>query len=553
MASIYKRGEAWYIRFRDETGRTVSRVSRADTKTAAKAEAQEAERLARRRRDGLEPMPVDAAVTLSDLCEWWLKNRCKPARAYNERARLQRYVLAAPLAALPLAKLRAGHIEDVLIQMERDGMSAATINGLRGLLRTIFSKARKGGFWTGTDPLEGVDKRKVPRRVYATLSVEEVPLLMAQVPDEWRLFFAAALHTGLRKGELCGLKRGDVDLDGRRLTVARSYDGETTKGGHADILPIADPLVPVLREALERSPSDWVFPDAKGRMRIPECDPQKVLRTALARAGIVEGYMHTCRRCKATRKNHEERHKDAAPRDCPQCGMRLWPKAQPRPVRFHDLRHTTATLLLKAGVSLATVQRLLRHSDPAITSEIYGHLDVEDMRAAVNRLAFEDMPVPHAQPAVTEVPAAVSADGLGAPLGARVVRSVVEGKVEGPEPVGFLQGSQGLHLVGETGFEPATPWSRTKCSTRLSHSPINSGARCCRALRCRPVQRGNAASILRQGVGQQKTGGRSIGSAGATNGRRSRVHLIARAVGCYTATLLAGHGASRVRTRVRRA
>lgn len=65
----------------------------------------------------------------------------------------------------------------------------------------------------------------------------------------------------------------------------------------------------------------------------------------------------------------------------------------PRPIRFHDLRHTTATLLSKADVSLATVQRILRHTDPAITSEIYGHLDLDDMRKAVNKLSFNRGPV----------------------------------------------------------------------------------------------------------------------------------------------------------------
>jgi integrase len=47
--------------------------------------------------------------------------------------------------------------------------------------------------------------------------------------------------------------------------------------------------------------------------------------------------------------------------------MRLWPVAEPKPLRFHDLRHSTATLLLKAKVPLATVQRILRHTDPKIT------------------------------------------------------------------------------------------------------------------------------------------------------------------------------------------
>src|SRR5882724_11670048 len=55
-------------------------------------------------------------------------------------------------------------------------------------------------------------------------------------------------------------------------------------------------------------------------------------------------------------------------------------------MRFHDLRHTTATLLLRAGVDAHRVQRLLRHHDVRTTTGIYGHLDVEDLRAAVATL-----------------------------------------------------------------------------------------------------------------------------------------------------------------------
>ena len=71
--------------------------------------------------------------------------------------------------------------------------------------------------------------------------------------------------------------------------------------------------------------------------------------------------------------------------------MKLWPRALPRPLRFHDLRHTMTTPLLKAGVPLATVQRILRHSDPAITTEMYGHLDVEDMLKGLNQLDFHPL------------------------------------------------------------------------------------------------------------------------------------------------------------------
>src|SRR5713226_83708 len=66
--------------------------------------------------------------------------------------------------------------------------------------------------------------------------------------------------------------------------------------------------------------------------------------------------------------------------------MKLWPTAKVRPMRFHDLRHTTATLLLREHVDAHRVQRLLRHRDVKTTTGTYGHLVVEDLRDAINLL-----------------------------------------------------------------------------------------------------------------------------------------------------------------------
>jgi predicted Zn-ribbon and HTH transcriptional regulator len=169
------------------------------------------------------------------------------------------------------------------------------------------------------------------------------------------------------------------------MEVSRSNDNDTTKGGHADLLPIADDLLPYLRRALDTSTSELVFPDAEGQQQRHDVKLQKVLRKAMARAGIVSFFMHICRKKKC---GFKERRPNAVESQCPKCSKVLFVKGVARPVRFHDLRHTTATLLLKAEVPLATVQRVLRHTDPAITSEIYGHLDLDDMRKAVNKLSF---------------------------------------------------------------------------------------------------------------------------------------------------------------------
>jgi hypothetical protein len=76
--------------------------------------------------------------------------------------------------------------------------------------------------------------------------------------------------------------------------------------------------------------------------------------------------------------------------------MKLWPKPVVRPVRFHDLRHSTATLLLRSGLPLVVVQKMLRHRDPKLTEATYGHLATDFLRAEVNRLKLEGMPLPKA-------------------------------------------------------------------------------------------------------------------------------------------------------------
>jgi excisionase family DNA binding protein len=187
----------------------------------------------------------------------------------------------------------------------------------------------------------------------------------------------------MRKGELIGMRKEDVDVKGGTIRVCRSYAVDTTKGKHADLLPIADSLRPYLEMAMRASPSALLFPRSDGKMHERSLTLEDILRRALAKAGLVDGYVLKCRR-KGCGYHEPRGTPDQVP--CPKCNFRLWPSPVHRKVRFHDLRHTTATLLLKEGVSLATVQRVLRHTDPRITSSVYGHLDVEDMRKAVNKL-----------------------------------------------------------------------------------------------------------------------------------------------------------------------
>ena len=146
------------------------------------------------------------------------------------------------------------------------------------------------------------------------------------------------LATGLRRGELLGLKWEDIDLDRGNLRVKRQIariDGEIveaplkTKNAYRT-LPLAEDTVDVLQQQKKKvGSSPWVFPSPTGGPISPD-SVLHMLHRVLKRAGL------------------------------------------PR-VRFHDLRHTFATLALQNGVDIKTVSAMLGHYDAGFTLRTYTH------------------------------------------------------------------------------------------------------------------------------------------------------------------------------------
>jgi hypothetical protein len=111
MASVYLKRSTWYARFKDHAGAWRSQATKAANKTEPKRLALDLERLAERQRFGLEPLPSESTLTLGELCEWWLDERCpEPSRA-GEGNRLSLHVLRTPLAALPIPQVTAAALD----------------------------------------------------------------------------------------------------------------------------------------------------------------------------------------------------------------------------------------------------------------------------------------------------------------------------------------------------------------------------------------------------------------------------------------------------------
>ena len=149
----------------------------------------------------------------------------------------------------------------------------------------------------------------------------------------------------------------------------------------------------------------------------------------------------------------------------------------------HLLRHTTASLLLMSGADLAAVQRIMRHQDPRLTTEVYGHLSTNYLRKEIDRLSF-------GMPPANEAKNQLSAGGASEPP--RPADTRAKERTAAPSPTAFTTRLlpdpppepserprprmaatefRELELVGARGFEPPTFRSRTERATRLRHAP----------------------------------------------------------------------------------
>jgi integrase len=407
MASIFRRGDAWVIKWKNGAGRWVQLRTTCRTKLETQELARELERKAEFQRLGLEAVDRPTTMTFGELLDWYAENFGTRLRSKGDRISADKHLRPA-LGHMLLVEVTAPRIDEILTTCG-DELSPKSVNNLRAFARTVFAKAIQRQLWKGTNPVDAVPRRKVPRRIPAYLKPDEVTAVLPHVPERWRALFACAIYTGMRRGELVALQKSDVDLADGTITVGRSWHADTTKGGHADVIPIHPELRPFLRDAISMSRSRLVFPREDGSMQSENVDLAELLRGAMNRAGLVDGWVHKCRRCRS-----RESSDDSTIRKCAKCGFTLWPSPVPRRIRFHDLRHTTATLLLKAGVPLAVVQRILRHSSPTVTAQVYGHLDLSDMSAGLQKLSF-GRPV--------ELPQSTMSNGEAPLHGAPVVRT----------------------------------------------------------------------------------------------------------------------------------
>jgi hypothetical protein len=196
------------------------------------------------------------------------------------------------------------------------------------------------------------------------------------------------------------------------------------------------------RGELERRRAEHARESLARAARVAERLMEQKLRRALRRAGICYAYDHKCR---ARGCGHVERHGDAEPRRCPVHGHKLWPAGLVRLIRFHDLRHTTGSLLAMSGVDTPAIQRILRHRDPRLTMETYVHLRPGFLRAEINRLHFG-----------LDARTQASSDGKPDPFVTRLLPGAVRNDIRADLTRIDAEEFPAVTAERDTGVEPAT-------------------------------------------------------------------------------------------------
>ncbi len=343
--ALTKRGRSWVLDFQHRCKRHKVTLGPLPNRSAAREVAAKirGEIIAQGHGVATRPapsLPLEKAATL--LVEWAKGNgRPKTARWYEIMLKpVLRHFAGKRLADISpfgLEGYRRTRLAEMM-EKRRNGrpVTGRGVNGELAVLRRLYNVMIEWGKAT-ENPVKKVKRLKEPEGRTRWLTEEEIGRLLAACNPRLKLAVLTALHTGLRRGELLGLRVGDLDFARRTLTVQAAF----SKNGSFRSVPMDNPLTQALRPLIIGKASDAPLLESR------KGEPYRSLRTAFATA---------CR------------------------------KAGISDFRWHDLRHTFASHLVMAGVDLTTVKELLGHKSIEMTQR-YSHLSQDHKRQAVDRLA----------------------------------------------------------------------------------------------------------------------------------------------------------------------
>jgi integrase len=300
-------------------------------------------------------------LTVAEYLEQWLQGHVATNTAPKTHERYEEIVrihLIPALGSLPLSALQPQHIQkyyaEALESGRRDGkggLSARTVHHHHRVLFEALRHAVKHGIIV-RNPADAVDPPRPQNKEITMMGPSDVRLLLdAAKPTPYYVAFFTAVYTGLRRGELLGLRWCDVDLDLATLSIMQTLQQLRNRQ-----YVFREPKSRRGRRQIALSPSLAVL---LREHRATQEEAQKLLGKALAPSDLVFSHPDgtPLRPDSVTRTFH-----------------RMVRALGLDGIRFHDLRHAHATIMLRQGVHPKIVSERLGHSTVAITLDTYSHV-----------------------------------------------------------------------------------------------------------------------------------------------------------------------------------
>jgi integrase len=316
-----------------------------------------------------------AKLTVGEYLQLWLRDYAatsvRPQTLAGYRDKIETHLVLG-LGGIPLAELRPAHLKTFYLKALESGradgtggLSASSVAHLHRILSKALSDAVRSEL-VARNVAEAVDPPRIERREVRTLNSGEVSrFLEAARKGDFYTLFLLAVHTGMRRSELLGLRWRDVDLDLATLSVVQA--AHELPGGR---IIYSEPK------------------SAKGR-RLVALTPSAVVGLRAHRERQEQN--HAMLGKPLTESDLAFSHPDGSPikpGSVTHAFKWLAHKLGFHGVRFHDLRHTHASLMLAQGVHPKIVSERLGHATVSITLDTYSHVTPGLQEAAAKR--FEE-------------------------------------------------------------------------------------------------------------------------------------------------------------------
>ncbi|MCH1964888.1 tyrosine-type recombinase/integrase [Paraclostridium sordellii] len=357
---------------RDENGKLIRKQFYGKTQKEVKEKLEEY-----KKQLSLGALPNDDKLTLEQWYYTWLFDYrikdLKPKSFEKYEGIYRNYIKDTQLGRLKLKDLRATHLQKYYNDlMDNNKKPTSTIKSLNTRLKPCLSEAEKQGYiQKNYCKLVTLPKDNTTREIKVLTPEQQKSFIAALVGHELEMLFLTALSTGLRLGEILGLKWSDIDFNTGTLTVNRTLQRVTEIDRNGNRASKVIEQLPKTKNSIRTIPipkniliklKDYKVQQSKNKLQIGElysnndyvfCDklgyplddkrPNRNLKSILAKLGI-------------------------------------------EPLKFHGLRHTYATRLFEANVPPKTVQVLMGHYDISITMDIYTHVMETAKLEAVEKL-----------------------------------------------------------------------------------------------------------------------------------------------------------------------